>query len=588
MKNIKYFLYARKSSESEDRQAYSIQDQKIELHRLSETLGLQIIDIIEESQSAKKPGRPKFNQMIERIHKGEADGILCWKLNRLARNPIDGGQISWLLQKGLIKHIQTQSNDYKPTDNVIMMQVEFGMANQFINDLREGIRRGVRLKAERGWYPSASLPVGYSHNKDSKMEIVQDDRISIVIKLFNLALSGTYSISQLQEKGTEMGLRSQRGKILGRTAYYNLFRNEFYCGFFYWKNSQGIKQKFQGKHKAILTVSEFEKVQTAINKSKNNRQFRSIKAKKNESFMGIMKCGECSCAITSERHFLIKCPMCNKKFSGKHTSVCSHCSIPVQDLKKYLALDITYFRCTKKKKKCSQSYIKQDDLFTQFYDLISLVHLTNDEVTFALSILDRLNKSDARRSEINTLKKQQIDCEVRYNKLLELHLNELIPETVFKSKSRNFTDQLSQIKTQILKLKQSKASNKSKISNSANVITNCLSKFKNGSIEDKRRILSAIGSNYRVFNKKLYVAIPLEIMHFLSLNKIGKKKEPSFERLETDEAFIKSTDLKHSGYLLSLLSFGWSGKTVGRNTPYGELTDILICPTDKISFPFNK
>ena len=54
------------------------------------------------------PGRPIFNDMLRRIQTGEAQGIICWKVDRLARNPVDGGQIQWLLQQGVIAHIQTQ------------------------------------------------------------------------------------------------------------------------------------------------------------------------------------------------------------------------------------------------------------------------------------------------------------------------------------------------------------------------------------------------------------------------------------------------------------------------------------------------
>ena len=104
---IKYFLYARKSSEAEDRQAASIDAQKDELLKIAEEQGLAIVEVLTESQSAKKPGRPVFNKMLERIYKGEANGIICWKLDRLARNPVDGGQISWMLQQSAIAQIVT-------------------------------------------------------------------------------------------------------------------------------------------------------------------------------------------------------------------------------------------------------------------------------------------------------------------------------------------------------------------------------------------------------------------------------------------------------------------------------------------------
>ncbi len=119
-RKIRYFMYCRRSSDTEDRQVQSIDAQKRELLEFAKEHGLEIVQILEESQSAKAPGRPVFTNMIERINRGEADGLLVWKLNRLARNPIDGGTISWMLQQRIIKHIQTYGNSFYPDDNVIV------------------------------------------------------------------------------------------------------------------------------------------------------------------------------------------------------------------------------------------------------------------------------------------------------------------------------------------------------------------------------------------------------------------------------------------------------------------------------------
>src|SRR5438034_9589674 len=119
----KYFLYARKSSESEDRQVASIDSQIENMKKDAEREHLEIVEVLSEAQSAKAPGRPVFSQMIERIDRGGAQGIICWKLDRLARNPVDGGQISWMLQQGIIRHIRTHERDYYHTDNVLMMSV---------------------------------------------------------------------------------------------------------------------------------------------------------------------------------------------------------------------------------------------------------------------------------------------------------------------------------------------------------------------------------------------------------------------------------------------------------------------------------
>ena len=84
----KYFLYTRKSTESEDRQVMSIPAQITEVKEFAKKEGLNIISEFTESMTAKKPGRPIFNEMLARLEKGEADGIIAWNPDRLARNSV--------------------------------------------------------------------------------------------------------------------------------------------------------------------------------------------------------------------------------------------------------------------------------------------------------------------------------------------------------------------------------------------------------------------------------------------------------------------------------------------------------------------
>lgn len=89
---IKYFVYARKSSEGEDRQVQSIERQHDENKKIISRFGLKVVGSFSESRSAKLPyNRPAFSEMIKRIEKGEANGIVCWHLNRLSRNPLESG-----------------------------------------------------------------------------------------------------------------------------------------------------------------------------------------------------------------------------------------------------------------------------------------------------------------------------------------------------------------------------------------------------------------------------------------------------------------------------------------------------------------
>ena len=180
-----YFLYARKSTDVEDKQVLSIEGQLDELRTLAKSEGLEVVAEFVEKRTAKMPGRPVFNEMLKRIQRGEAQGIICWKLDRLARNPVDGGQISWLLQQGTISHIHTHDRSHRSNDNVLMMSVEFGMANQFIRDLSSNTSRGLRHKARLGLFPGTA-PTGYLNDIRAKSIVVDRKKSKYIKAAFEL------------------------------------------------------------------------------------------------------------------------------------------------------------------------------------------------------------------------------------------------------------------------------------------------------------------------------------------------------------------------------------------------------------------
>src|ERR1035437_9256907 len=173
---LRYIVYARKSSDQEDRQVQSLDDQISKLSELAIDHGLNVVNMYVESKSAKQPNsRPLFAQMIKDIEHGEADGILCWHVNRLSRNPIDSGILSWHLQQDKIKVIQTIDRQFLPQDNVLIFNIESGVANQYIIDLRKATLRGLASKLEKGWLPGIA-PLGYLNDKEEKTLIIDPIR----------------------------------------------------------------------------------------------------------------------------------------------------------------------------------------------------------------------------------------------------------------------------------------------------------------------------------------------------------------------------------------------------------------------------
>lgn len=210
----RYFLYARKSSDSEDRQVQSIESQVTKLKQLAQEQHLKIIKTFTEAKSAKKPGnRVVFEEMMDALENGEADGILCWQVNRLSRNPVDSGRVSWLLQQNVIKSIQTYDREYLPGDNVIIFSVEAASSNQYILDLSKNVKRGLETKLNKGWLPNLA-PAGYLNDKVENIITKDAERFSLISKMWELMLTGAYTPPQILVLSTTVCKRMISSVIL--------------------------------------------------------------------------------------------------------------------------------------------------------------------------------------------------------------------------------------------------------------------------------------------------------------------------------------------------------------------------------------
>ena len=285
---MKYILYCRKSTDTEDKQMLSLDSQRAELERLAEREGLEIVDVLTESRSAKEPGRPIFGSMMFRIMSGEADAILCWKIDRLTRNPVDGGQIQWLLQKGLIKSIRTFERSYSPADNVLLMSIEQAMATQYIRELSMNVKRGNRAKLEKGEWPSYA-PFGYKNDKVNKTIVVDENRAPYIRRAFELYATGGYGLNQIVEILYDEGFRSKKGTKVHKNQIHHFLNNKFYLGLM---NRQG--KIYQGNHEPLVSKTTFDRVQEVL-----HGRLRPCMQKHFYSARGFLKCDLCGCMITA-------------------------------------------------------------------------------------------------------------------------------------------------------------------------------------------------------------------------------------------------------------------------------------------------
>lgn len=286
---MKYIIYCRKSTDTEDKQVLSLESQEAELKKLAETLNLPVVETLRESRSAKEPGRPIFNQMIASITAGKADAILCWKIDRLTRNPVDGGQIQWLLQNGKIQCIRTFEKNFLPSDNVLLMSIEQAMASQYIRDLSTNVKRGNRAKLERGEWPNHA-PFGYLNDKATKKVVIDPKRGPYVKRVYELYITGSHSLKEIAEVLYKEGLRTASGYKVFQNQIHRILNSKFYLGLM-----ERDGKVYEGKHSALISRDIFDKAQDIL-----HGRLHSRKRSHFYSARGFLICGTCGCIITAE------------------------------------------------------------------------------------------------------------------------------------------------------------------------------------------------------------------------------------------------------------------------------------------------
>ena len=505
----RYIIYCRKSTESEDRQVLSIESQINELKTLAERLSLRVVDVVSESKSAKSPGRPVFNEMIKSISQGKADGIICWKLDRLARNPIDGGQIIWMLQKAVIKHIQAYDRSYYPEDNVLLMNVEFGMANQFILDLSKNVKRGLRAKVEKGWLPSVA-PIGYLNDKSrdkGKKQIIKDpERFDLLRKMWDLMISGRYTPPKILEIATnKWGLRNIKGGFVSRSTVYQIFTNSFYCGLFEYPKESG--NWYQGSHKPMITQAEYDKVQTLLG-SRGKPRLR----RRNFPFTGLIRCGECGAMVTAEEKNQVICSECKYKFSSNNRTGCPKCGTPIESMENPTILRYVYYHCTKRKTpKCTQKTIEAKKLEKQISEHLSRIYISECFKDWAIKHLKEENDKEIRSREmiIGSQRKAYDNCLRKLDNLLQLKISPMNADGSLLS-----DEEYAMRKAELIK---EKARLQELLGDTDNRVEKwlefaektfgfaCHAKywFENGTDQDKASILNSLGSNLILKDRKL-------------------------------------------------------------------------------------
>ena len=352
---LKYCLYARKSTESDERQAMSIGSQIKEMTTLAEREGLSIVEVKQESFSAKNSGfRPVFNEMLHGLRNGQFDAILTWAPDRLARNAGDLGSLVDLMDMNKLQHIRTYGQMFSNTPNEKFLLMILGSQAKLENDNRSiNVKRGIRAKCEMGWRPGAA-PIGYINRSFAGVKeiVLDEERAPIIKEMFERSGLLGQSGRTIKDWLDASDFKTKAGAQLSLSQIYRILTNPFYYGYFKYPEDGPL---YKGLHTPIITKELYENVRARIDDivPENKAAWGSKKF----PFKHLFYCGSCGSRLTVEEHFK-----------------------PLKDGTKRRHV---YYRCTKSTKDpdCKEPSIKENGITEQILQMVDAGEFDDIEPT---------------------------------------------------------------------------------------------------------------------------------------------------------------------------------------------------------------
>jgi site-specific DNA recombinase len=380
-------LYVRVSSREQEEEGFSVPAQLKLLRGYCEAANLKVVKEFIDIESAKNPGaRKDFENMLTFLRRNKTiRHAICEKTDRFYRNFRDYVSVDDL---GLTLHFPKENVILTPTSNSnekFMHGIKVLMAKNYLDNLSEEVRKGIKEKCEQGIWPSMA-PLGYLNiiRDDKKHVIVIDPvRAPIIRRIFEAYVTGNYSVKDVAKLARQWGLTFRKsGLTTGMATVHAIMRKRIYSGDFDWNG-----KTYRGIHEPIVSRELWRRVQDILDG--RNRQ-KPKQGKYGFLFAGIITCGYCGCAMVSQR----------KK--GKYV----------------------YLNCTGHRGKCPGGYIRQEVMEKQAIRLLGTFTFP-DQVLADLGQALRESHQDEKRFRDAAIARLEAEYKTLQNRLDEMYLDKL-------------------------------------------------------------------------------------------------------------------------------------------------------------------
>ena len=367
----------------------------------------------------------------------------------------------------------------------MMLSFALSQSKYSSDKLSKDVKRGMLKKCEKGQRPGMAL-VGYMNEpaglKGEKRILVDPERFDLVRKMWDMLLSGRYTVGEIQKiankewRFTTRKYKKVGGRPLAISTMYEIFSNPFYYGEFEWDG-----KCYKGAHKGMITKEEFDRGQVIL-----GRKGRPRSQKHRFPFTGIIRCGTCGCMVTAEHKL-------KKLKKARKTRI------------------YTYYHCTRKGKvKCREKSIRAHALEEQIKEILGTITIPENLLKCTIKHLQTINK----KVSINKSKQKAYnDCSKRIDNLLQLYISpdnadkSILTDEEFKTQKLSLLKQKEELAEQLKDCDQRQNEWLELTEKTFEFVTYAKYNFEHGTLEDKQKVFQALGPNFLLKDRKLLVEL---------------------------------------------------------------------------------
>lgn len=406
-----------------DPEGYSLPAQREANERKAVSLGARIVEeFVDRGESARSADRPDLQRMLQFVAENPVNFVIVHKVDRLARNRADDVAINLALQQAGVRLVSVSENIDETPSGMLLHGIMSSIAEFYSRNLANEVVKGMSQKAKTGGTPGRA-PIGYLNraviNEDGRevrTVIVDDQRAELISWAFRTYAQGRLTVRELAHEAAARGLTSpatpaRPSRPVDAKMLHKILSNPYYKGEVRFQG--GV---YPGRHRALVDAATWQKVQDLM-----ASRVLGEKVRKHHLYLkSSVFCGKCGSRL------LVHMPR------NRHGTT------------------YEYYICSgrhSKRNGCTQralSVSRVENMVVALYKHLQLEPEVRRSIEQHLKTELERGSLEARRAQ-RDLALEQARLDARSRKLLDAHLDGVIPPELYKEEQRSISQQLATV-----------------------------------------------------------------------------------------------------------------------------------------------